>query len=107
MVVKYSFYKNIIICLPPFYFGFQSLFAAENLYEPLLFQWYNIFFTSLPIMYFALYDWEHDKSTFLEEPKLYNKGMKYSEYNSKVIFQWILMASLHGFIAYACVFWVL
>jgi P-type E1-E2 ATPase len=22
MVVKYSFYKNIIICLPPFYFGF-------------------------------------------------------------------------------------
>jgi len=37
-------------------------------------------------MYFALYDWEYDKKTFLEEPKLYNKGMKYSEYNRRVIF---------------------
>ena len=37
MVVKYSFYKNIIIVLPQFYFGFASLFSGENLYEPLLY----------------------------------------------------------------------
>lgn len=45
-----------------------------------LYQCYNIFFTSIPIMYFALFDFEFSKEEFLANYRHYKIGFK-----SKVI----------------------
>lgn len=42
-------------------FGYWSAFSGQVLYEPFIYQLYNITFTSVPIMYFALFDFEYDK----------------------------------------------
>ena len=46
-----------------FYFGFYSAFSGQPLYEQFIYQLYNITMTSLPIMWYAVFDFEkkHEK----------------------------------------------
>jgi len=41
-----------------FYFGFFSAFSGQPLYEGVMYQLYNITMTSLPIMWFACFDFD-------------------------------------------------
>lgn len=36
---------------------------------------YNLVFTAIPIVWYAIFDWEHDKETFLKTPSLYKIGL--------------------------------
>lgn len=46
----------------------MSAFQGQPLYEPFIYQLYNVMFTAIPIMYFSLFDYEHPKKHFLEQP---------------------------------------
>ena len=37
---------------------------------------YNISFTAIPIMWFALFDWEKEKEDFIKNPRFYEIGLK-------------------------------
>jgi len=50
------FYKNILMVMPLFWFGFWNAFSGQTLYENLLYQMYNLVFTALPIGCFAVLD---------------------------------------------------
>ena len=65
MLIKYSFYKSVMYMIPQFYFGFLSGFSGLVFYEPVIYQMYNISMTGLPIMYYALFDFEYSKLNFL------------------------------------------
>ena len=75
-LIAYMFYKNIIYVMPYFWFGIISMFSGLTFYNSMLYQCYNIFFTSLPIMWFAIYDLEYEKEEFLENYKLYKIGFQ-------------------------------
>jgi len=36
---------------------------------------YNVMFTFLPIIWFAVFDWEYEKEELLKRPKLYKIGL--------------------------------
>lgn len=55
-LVIYIFYKNILFVVPQFWFGFLSVFSGQPLYEQWIYQLYNIIFTSIPIMWYAIFD---------------------------------------------------
>lgn len=61
LLILYVFYKNFLYVLTQFYFGFESAFSGQPLYEQFIYQLYNITMTSLPIMWYALYDFEYEK----------------------------------------------
>jgi len=107
MVVKYTFYKNVLYVIPQYYFGFWSAFSGQTLYEPFFYQLYNITMTSLPIMYFPLFDWQHTKEVFMKYPELYKKGMTYSEYSHTTFLKWFFMAIWHSIVIYFCCMMVL
>ena len=60
-LILYTFYKNVLYVCTQFYLGFSSAFSGQPAYEPFIYQMYNIMFTSLPIMYYALFDFEYEK----------------------------------------------
>lgn len=70
------FYKNALFVFPLFWYGFVSVFSGLSFYENILYQSYNLFFTSWPITYYALYDFEHKKEEFLRDPKYYKIGFR-------------------------------
>jgi len=59
------FYKNVIFVFPFFWYGFYSVFSGVIFYDTFMYQLYNIFFTSLPIIYFSIFDYEYVKEIFM------------------------------------------
>lgn len=56
ILILYTFYKNFLYVSTQYFFGFYSAFSGQVLYEPGIYQLYNITMTSLPIMWYALFD---------------------------------------------------
>ena len=57
-------------------FAFSNGFSGQTLYEQLVFQFYNVFYTSLPIIVYAVMDQEKSASELLDKAYNYIPGMK-------------------------------
>jgi phospholipid-transporting ATPase len=55
-VILFTLYKNIFVTFPVLFYGPLSIESAVFIYEMWIFQFYNIFFSALPIVYFGLFD---------------------------------------------------
>jgi phospholipid-transporting ATPase len=117
-LVLYTFYKNILYISPQYVFGFYSYFSAQVLYEPFIYQLYNITFTSIPIMFYALFDFEFEKFSwdrqetgkkvtkyFMTHPDLYDIGLKYSKFSFGLFAQWLLYGLFHATLVFYLTFY--
>jgi len=91
-LIAYNFYKNVVFVFPLFFFGFFSLFSGTSFYSPTLYDQYNIFFTSIPIMWFGIFDFEFAKKQFLDNYNHYKIGFQDEEFNKFVFWRWITYA---------------
>ena len=96
MVVNFfkGIFKVYVPALLIWFFGFYSLFSGQAIYDVILYNFYNVFFTQAPIMWYAVFDWEAKKEKFLERPRLYKIGLEDIYFNSKTFW---------ANFAYACV----
>ena len=60
-MILYTFYKNILYISCQYIFVFWLSFSTQVLYESFIYQLNNITFTSIPIMFYYLFDFEYDK----------------------------------------------
>lgn len=71
MLVLYNFYKNFILLVPQCWYGTLNGMSGTTLYEPILFQCFNIFYTALPIYLYALFDREYTDRILSYNPVFY------------------------------------
>ena len=103
VVVLYMFYKNVMIVMPQFWFGFFNFFSGQTLYEAFSYQLYNVIETFLPIFLYGIFDRTLSKKQFLSNPKLYKVGPKNIYFNKKIYFSWICSAMFISFyICFSC-----
>jgi phospholipid-transporting ATPase len=121
LLILYTFYKNILYVTTQFFFGFWSSFSGQPLYEPVIYQLYNMTMTAAPIMYFALFDFEHHKDYdplrredpskqifyFMKHPHLYRIGLEYSCYGVGVFLKWVAYGLSHALMIYIFNFYFL
>eukprot|EP00043_Microstomoeca_roanoka_P007675 m.74086 g.74086 ORF g.74086 m.74086 type:complete len:1280 (-) comp13926_c0_seq1:27-3866(-) len=98
--VQYFFYKNLIYILPFIYFGPRSLFSAQTLYEQWLLTFWSVFFTSLPILCFGIFEKDLEDDVLLAHPKTYAVFTRNSVLTWKQFFIWTVIAIWHGTVAY-------
>ncbi len=55
-LILYFFYKNIVFTLPQVFYAFAAAFSGVTVYDSWYISFYNLFFTSLPLMVKALFD---------------------------------------------------
>ncbi|KAL4432018.1 hypothetical protein ABPG74_017754 [Tetrahymena malaccensis] len=102
-LVLYNFYKNILVVLPQFWYGFYNGFSAQFLYDLWIFQMYNIVFTSAPIVVFALFDKEYKGKFLQQNPYPYYLGGILNEYfDKKTFWQQFLIAILQSALIGIC-----
>ena len=70
------FYKNMLFVIPLFWYGIVSIYSGTAFYDPYLYQLFNLFFTGMPIMYFAIFDYEQTKEEFMKDSKYYQLGFR-------------------------------
>lgn len=96
-LVLYSFFKNIILVVPQFWYAvlYQNL-SGVTLYDALLYQLVNVLFTSGPIVIYAVFDRDTDDEFLQHEHRYYFPGPKKLLFNSLTFWQWFFMATLQG-----------
>ncbi len=53
-MILYFFYKNFLFTIPQFFFGFQSGFSGQTVFDDYFVSLYNLIFTALPLLFKAL-----------------------------------------------------
>jgi len=96
------------------------MFSGQPLYEPFIYQLYNITMTSLPIMFYALFDFEYEKDFdpkrskrspgqkyFMRDPELYRIGIECKCFGMGKFLLWDFYGLFHALMIYICCFHIL
>ena len=83
----------MLLVLPLFYYGGYSAFSGANFYDQFMYQSFNVFYTGVPVVWFAVYDWEFSKQIFLDNPHLYKIGPKNKCFSSFIFARWYFYAT--------------
>jgi phospholipid-transporting ATPase len=106
-LILYNFYKNMVFVLPHFWYAFLNGFSGSLLYDPWIYQFFNLFYAALPIIIYAVFDEEYPsekmlnvrnaKASSLENsPHLYEQGMKSLLFNRGSFWFWFLNGAWQG-----------
>ena len=55
-MILYFFYKNMLFTIPQFLFAFYCGFSGQTIFEDWYVAFYNLFFTSLPLVVRAIFE---------------------------------------------------
>lgn len=84
------FYKQVLFIMPIFWLGFYNGYSSLPLYNSYMYQVYNIVFTCVPIIWFAVFDFEFEKEKFLNFPSHYEIGIQNIWFGKYVFIWWII-----------------
>eukprot|EP00731_Ephydatia_muelleri_P016058 Em0009g482a len=101
--LRYFFYKNFAFAFSQFIFAFFCGFTAEPLYDPAYITFYNLIYTSTPVLAVSILDQDVDEKRGENNPKLYLTGQR-NENFSFIIF---LRSLIKGIYVAFVIFFVL
>lgn len=93
-MVPCFFYKNVVFTLTCFWYGIYNDFDGSYLYEYTFLMFYNLAFTSLPVIVLAVLDQDVSDSVSLVVPQLYRAGILGLEW-SQYKFLWYMLDGLY------------
>ncbi|KAL5004459.1 hypothetical protein ScPMuIL_017915 [Solemya velum] len=106
-LVQYFFYKNIAFITAELYYAFFSAFSEQSVYDSFCLMFYNITFTSLPILMYGIFEQHKTPNTLLENPKLYRKIARNSRLSIWNFIKWISLGLWHSFVFFFGTFFLL
>ncbi|KAJ7974576.1 Phospholipid-transporting ATPase [Quillaja saponaria] len=103
MMICYFFYKNITFGFTLFWFEAYASFSGQPAYNDWYMSFYNVFFTSLPVIALGVFDQDVSARLCLKYPFLYLEGVE------NILFSWlrILGWMLNGVISSMIIFFLI
>lgn len=86
----------MLLILPLFWYGFFNGMSGALLYESFIYQFFNLFFASIPIIIFAVFDQEYEDELLEKRPDLYTPGIYDKYFNLKLFWYWFASASVQS-----------
>ncbi|KAH9609171.1 hypothetical protein KSS87_002397 [Heliosperma pusillum] len=99
-VVLYFFYKNLTFTLTQFWFTLQAGFSGQRYYDDWFQAFYNVFFTSLPVLMLGLFDKDVSASLSKKYPQLYMEGLKNTYFQWRVVAVWAFFSVYQSLILF-------
>lgn len=117
IMVNYIFYKTAFIVWALFLFGVYSEFSGQVILLDWMFQLHNLVYSSLPILVFAIFDYDFSAKTLSDHPEIYaltrfkQRHMHFAKaffarHTSNLFFsywdffEWITISIIHGCICF-------
>lgn len=100
VLICFNFWKNIMLVMPTFLYGCYNLFSGSMYYNSILLEFYNVFYTSLPIIYYALHDKQYSQAHLYNSPHLYNQGRQGKLFNVRFFLYWIFNAIFYSHVIF-------
>ena len=95
-IVCYNFYKNFLFVIPHFWFGFLNYFSGNYLYDPWIYQLFNIIFASFPIIWFGIYDKEVSYDILMLDNRYYTQGIIGKLFHPFRFWKWVFYGILQA-----------
>lgn len=102
MMICYFFYKNIAFGFTLFWFEAYASFSGQSAYNDWYMSFYNVFFTSLPVIALGVFDQDVSPRLCLKYPVLYQEGVQNHLFNWLRIIGWMF----NGFICSMIIFFI-
>jgi magnesium-transporting ATPase (P-type) len=99
-LILFSFYKNLLFVLPSFWFSCFHGFSGTSLYDSSYIALYNVTMTSLPIMFYAVFDQDVTRPFLYAYPLLYSLRQQTQRFDRKDFIQMIIIAVIHSVIVF-------
>jgi phospholipid-translocating P-type ATPase (flippase) len=96
VLICFMFYKNIFMSSCMFWYNFYNAFSGLKFYGEAAIQFFNLFYTSVPIVFYAAYDYDLDFKTILFYPKLYRACIHGKYFNDSIFWMWVINAVLES-----------
>ncbi|XP_053405504.1 phospholipid-transporting ATPase ID-like isoform X2 [Mercenaria mercenaria] len=106
--LKFFFYKNFAFTLCHFWYAFFCGFSAQTLFDPYFISFYNVMYSSLPVLALGLFDQDVNDYYSTRYPKLYHPGLVNLLFNKRVfalsVIEGILSSIVLFFIPYGALY---
>ncbi|KAF9604639.1 hypothetical protein IFM89_008966 [Coptis chinensis] len=90
MMICYFFYKNITFGFTLFMFEASASFSGRPAYNDWFISFYNVFFTSLPVIALGVFDQDVSARLCLKYPLLHQEGVQNILFRWRCIIGWML-----------------
>ena len=117
VMINYIFYKTAFVVWALFFFGIYSQFSGQVFILDWAFQLHNVAYTALPIIVFAIFDFDLRQDTLMQYPAVYPltryTGEHLSFWHAFIarhpssmffsywdFFEWIIVSILHALICF-------
>uniref|UniRef100_UPI00358EBCD1 phospholipid-transporting ATPase IC-like n=1 Tax=Myxine glutinosa TaxID=7769 RepID=UPI00358EBCD1 len=96
----YFFYKNFAFTLVHFWFGFFNGFSAQAVYDEWYITFYNVLYTSLPVLTIGLFDQDVSDVKSIQYPALYEPGPKNLYFNYPIFLGRLMFGFFTSFLIF-------
>ncbi|KAL0351013.1 UNVERIFIED_CONTAM: putative phospholipid-transporting ATPase 8 [Sesamum radiatum] len=100
LMICYFFYKNIAFGFTLFWFETHASFSGQPAYNDWYMSFYNVFFTSLPVIALGVFDQDVSARLCLKYPMLYLEGVHDILFSWPRILGWMLNGILSSMIIF-------
>ncbi|XP_032716390.1 phospholipid-transporting ATPase FetA-like isoform X1 [Lontra canadensis] len=98
--LSYFFYKNFAFTLMHFWYAFFSGFSAQTVYDTWFITFYNLVYTSLPVLSLSLFDQDVNETWSLRFPELYGPGQHNLYFNKKEFVKCLVRGIYSSFVLF-------
>ncbi|XP_032239636.2 phospholipid-transporting ATPase ID isoform X2 [Nematostella vectensis] len=105
--LNYFFYKNFAFTLIQLWYAFFTGYSAQTLYDAWFISFYNVLFTSGPVVFLAIFDQDVNHENCIRYPKLYVPGQQNIMFNKRVFAYSLFYGSLTSLWLYFLAYGVL
>ncbi|CAI5704661.1 unnamed protein product [Peronospora farinosa] len=104
-LMSYMLYKNVTYVLTTFWFGCFCGFSGQPLILDVAAQSFNVLYTSVPLILFAVFDQDVSSSSASKFPYLYALGQKNALLARRVFWPWIFNGVWHSIVIFFVSAW--
>lgn len=99
-LVQYFFYKNLVFTLTQALFGIFSLFSSQSIYDNLYLLLYNITMTSIPIIFYGIFEQRLPEIALMNNAEIYKTISKNRLLWWRNFFTWLSFSVWHGLVIF-------
>ncbi|VDK36493.1 unnamed protein product [Taenia asiatica] len=99
-LVQYFFYKNLVFTLTQVLFGIFSLFSSQSIYANLYLLLYNITMTSIPIIFYGIFEQRLPEIALMNNAEIYKTISKNRLLWWRNFFTWLSFSVWHGLVIF-------
>uniref|UniRef100_A0A2K5S6Y4 Phospholipid-transporting ATPase n=1 Tax=Cebus imitator TaxID=2715852 RepID=A0A2K5S6Y4_CEBIM len=104
--LRYFFYKTMASMMVQVWFAFYNGFTAQPLYEGWFLAFYNLLYSTIPVLYIGLFEQDISAEQSLGKPELYVVGQKDELFNYWVFFQAVAHGMAASLINFFMTLWI-